>query len=75
MAFSGAWIDPSHEDLPDVASVRDVMVVGNASKGKYPGKMLMTGNCVDYKGSMFIYNNIAPTYNFYCKQVVLKGNK
>ena len=43
-------------------------------EGKYPLPMVMTGNCIDYKGDVLIKNNPAADFTFYCERVRLIGN-
>ena len=72
--FSGRWGDPDHLDPPDVARVWNVSVRGNVMEGQHPLPMGMTGNCVDYKGTVLVTDNSAPEFGFYCENVKLRRN-
>lgn len=74
-AFTGLWSDPDHVDYSNIARVRDVDIANNVSKGKYPKEMIMTGNCIDYEGSINVKNNKASGFKFYCGKVDIKNNK
>ncbi|MCP3669433.1 MAG: hypothetical protein GY814_03150 [Gammaproteobacteria bacterium] len=73
--FKSGWEDPAGVDLMGVANVWDVVVSNNNSIGMYPRKMIMTGNCSEYKGRILITENAAPNYLFYCDNVVSNNNR
>lgn len=73
--FDGQWSDPDLIDPAHVARVWDVTVSRNASEGKHPLRMIMTGNCVEYKGAVIVKNNYAQGYNFYCDGITLIDNR
>ena len=72
--FSGRWRDPDRIDPTNVARVWGVNIIGNTMEGKYPLSMIMTGNCVDYKGEVIVKDNSAADFGFYCETVSLIGN-
>ena len=72
--FSGHWRDPDRIDPAHMARVWDADIEENTMEGKYPLPMVMTGNCVDYKGDVLIKNNSAADFTFYCERVKLIGN-
>ncbi len=72
--FKSGWEDPAGVDLMGVANVWDVVVSNNSSIGMYPRKMIMTGNCSEYKGKIKVINNNALEYQFYCDAVVQDNN-
>ena len=59
----------------DVANVWDVSIVENISGGNHPLKIIMTGNCINYKGKVTVLDNIAFDYQQYCPAVVNENNK
>lgn len=73
--FVGFWSDPDRIDSSKMARVWDVEISNNSSEGVFPLEMVMTGNCKEYKGKVYIKNNTARSFRFYCNQVVLSGNQ
>jgi len=68
--FSGPWSDPEAVEFGSIASVWDVDIRRNRSEGKYPGILLMTGNCANYKGEVAVLENVAADFSFYCDNTV-----
>jgi hypothetical protein len=64
--FSGPWHDPEGIESGSIASVWDVDIRRNRSEGKYPQNLIMTGNCVNYKGRVTVRDNAARDFSFYC---------
>ena len=64
--FSGPWNDPEGIESGSIASVWDVDIRRNRSEGKYPQNLVMTGNCVNYKGTVTVQENVARDFSFYC---------
>lgn len=73
--FVGSWGDPDRIDSSKMARVWDVEISKNSSEGMFPLEMVMTGNCKEYKGKVYIRNNTARSFRFYCNQVVQSGNQ
>ena len=72
--FSTKWSDPDNRDGPKLARVWDVSVHNNITEGKYPQKIIMTGNCVSYAGEISISANLASGYQIYCQNIKNKDN-
>ena len=45
-------------------------ISNNISEGSHPLRMIMTGNCADYKGPVTIEDNKASGFQFYCQNEV-----
>lgn len=73
--FSGLWSDPDGIDFSNIARVGDVRISRNVSNGRFPRDMIMTGNCVDYRGKVVVENNAASGFTFYCDQVRMRSNQ
>lgn len=73
--YSGNWADPASVESSKIGSVGDVDIRSNISDGKYPLKMLMTGNCNAYRGTVTVRDNVAQDFDFYCGKVFLSNNR
>lgn len=73
--FSADWDDPDNQDSLKVARVWGVTVSGNTMGGKFPQKLIMTGNCDEYIGKVLIKDNVAKGYQLYCPHVINANNK
>jgi hypothetical protein len=73
--FSGTWSDPEGIETGAIASVWDVGILGNSAKGKYPQTLVMSGNCVNYKGGVTVQGNSAQGFIFYCDNTVFPADR
>lgn len=73
--FSSEWADPDGRDPVKVARVWGVTLSGNSIEGKFPRKLIMTGNCADYRGKVVIKDNKAKGYQLYCPQITHVNNR
>ncbi|HEY2463012.1 MAG TPA: glycosyl hydrolase family 28-related protein [Steroidobacteraceae bacterium] len=73
--FSGPWSDPEGIEFGSIASVWDVAIERNKSGGKFPQSLIMTGNCVNYKGKVIVQDNVAADFSFYCGSTVFPKDR
>ena len=73
--FSGPWSDPERIEFGSIASVWDVAIQRNKVGGRFPQSLIMTGNCVNYKGKVTVQDNVAAGFSFYCGNAVFPKDR